>query len=327
MLTMFSGDTELAQARLAETLEDPDPWVRATALLMRAHFAENMGDQIHMRADLEHAAAGFRDVGDAWGLAVTLSSQAGALMLIDDLDGAETALDEATELLDALNGSTGAGLLQMRLADIRLRRGDFAAARELALRAVEDADLQRDESLFVRASLARIAWLAGDIDELRLRTADAVARLERLASNRPEQGHARAFVEVLKALLALEDGDAAAVESNLAAAFATAVGTTDMPILAMVGVVAAAVAARHDRPTDAAEYLGAAAVLRGAEDRSNPEVKRLVEALRATLGEEAFTTAYGRGHALSSEAAVARIGTGGAAPPGPPALGTAPVGA
>ena len=58
---MFAGDTELAKARLAEALEHPDPWVRATALLMRAHLAENMGDQVHMRADLERAAAGFRD--------------------------------------------------------------------------------------------------------------------------------------------------------------------------------------------------------------------------------------------------------------------------
>ena len=73
---------------------------------------------------------------------MTLSSQSSALMLIDDLDGAETVLDEAIELLEALNGSMGAALLQMRLADIRLRRGDFDGARELALRAVEDADLR-----------------------------------------------------------------------------------------------------------------------------------------------------------------------------------------
>ncbi len=307
MLTMLSGDTELAKVRLAKALEHPDPWVRSTSLLMRAHFAENMGDQVHMRADLERAAAGYRDLGDDWGLAVTLSSQAGTLMLIDDLDGAETALDEATELLEGLNGSTGAGLLQMRLADIHLRRGDLASARELALRAVDDADLQRDESVIVRASIARIAWLTGDLDELRRWTADAATRLERIGLNRPEQGHARALVEALEAVVALEDGDAAAAEAKLTGAFATAVGTADMPMVAAVGVVAAAVAARVGRPVDAAESLGAAAALRGAEDRANPEVSRLLETLRAELGDGAFDAAYGRGRALTTEAAVARL--------------------
>jgi predicted ATPase/DNA-binding SARP family transcriptional activator len=325
MLTMFSGDVELMKVRLARALEHPDPWVRATALVMRAHFAENMGDQVHMRADLERAAAGYRDVGDSWGLAVTLSSQAGTLMLIDDLDGAETALDEATELLESLNGSAGAGLLQMRLADIRLRRGDFAAARELALRAVDDGDLQRDESLFVRATIARIAWLSGDLEEFRRWTADAAARLERLKIDRPEQGHARALVETLEAVVALEDGDTTTVDSKLAAAYATAVGTTDMPMIAMVGTVASAIAARFGRAAEAAEILGAAAVLRGAEDRSNPEVSRLIEALRVELGDDGFEAAYGRGHMLSTEAAAARIDTGGGGPPPPPSLGPAPV--
>jgi hypothetical protein len=236
-------------------------------------------------------------------------------MLIDDLDGAETALDEATELLEGLNGSTGAGLLQMRLADIRLRRGDLAGARELLLRAIEDADLQRDESLVARASIARIAWLSGDLDELRRRTADAAVRLERLGLNRPEQGHVRAIVEGLETIVALEDGDVDTVEAKLAAAYATALGTTDMPMVAMVAVIVAAVAARHGRPADAAEYLGAAAVLRGAEDRSNPELTRLFETLRGELGDDAFEAAYARGHALTSEAAVARLS--GAAPVSP----------
>ena len=110
--------------------------MRATATLMRAHFAENHGDQAHMRADLERAAAAYRELGDDWALAMTLSSLAGTLSVIDDLDGAETALDEATALLDTLSGTAGSGMLRMRLSDIRVRRGDIAGARELAEEAV-----------------------------------------------------------------------------------------------------------------------------------------------------------------------------------------------
>ena len=314
MLTLFSGDNDLAKVRLAETLEHPDPWVRATALLMRAHFAENMGDQVHMRADLERAAAGYRELGDDWGLAVTLSSQAGTLMLIDDLDGAETVLDEATELLEGSTARPAPALLQMRLADIRLRRGDFAGARELALRAVDDADLRRDESVFVRATIARIAWLAGDLDELRRWTADAAARLERIGLKRPEQGHARAFVEALEAVVALEDGDAAAAEAKLSRRRSPPrVGTTDMPMVAD-GRGRRRRGRRPRRPAGRTPPSSSAPRRSCAGPRiaSNPEVSRLLEALRPELGDGAFDAAYGRGRALDAEAAVARLS--GAAP-------------
>ncbi len=185
---------------------------------MRAQLAENHGDQAHMRADLERAADGFRALGDSWALGVTLSSLAGALMVADDLDEAETVLDEAAERLDALRESSGTAILWLRLADVRLRRGDFAAARELSLRAMEDADLRRDESVLIRAMLARIAWLAGDFDELRELVAEAADRLARLGPQRGDQGHAGAFVGALEALVAIEDGDLEAAATRLDAA-------------------------------------------------------------------------------------------------------------
>jgi hypothetical protein len=129
----------------------------------------------------------------------------------------------------------------------------------------------------------------------------AVDRLERIGPQRLEQGHAKAFTGALTAVVAMEDGDLMAAATALDAALPVAVGTTDMPIVAQVGTVAAALSLRAGHAEDAAEQLGACVVLRGAEDRSNPEVRRLLEAL------EGHEAAYGRGRGLDRDAAIARL--------------------
>ena len=300
IFALVAGDMDLAERRLAEAFEHPDPWVRATALLMRGHVAENHGDQLHMRADLEGAVAAYREIGDSWALAMALSSLAGTLSVIDDLDAAEVALDEATELLASLNGTAGSGMLRMRLSDIRTRRGDVAGARVLSKEALTDSDLDRDAAVVGNATVARLAWLDGDLDEMRRYTAEAQRRLDRLGPLRPEQGHAEALVQSLQAIVALEDGDCARARELAGAATLTAAGTRDMPIVGFTGVIAATISLREGDVEAAATQLGAAAVLRGAEDLSNPEVGRLEAALRHP--------AYERARALSQDEALALLG-------------------
>ena len=267
------------QVRLAETLEHPDPWTRAAATLIRAHLAENTGDQEHMRADLERAVEGFREIGDSWALGMTLSSLASTLMLADDLDGAETVLDEATELLDTLQGSAPAARAAVAAPrrGQRPRRGDLDAAREHVQRVIDDTDMRREENVIVRATLARIERLAGNLERMR----EIVTDLERRVGDPPagaaRQEHARAFVHALIAQLAIEDGDLERAARVIDGAIELAVATTDMPIVAIVGSVSVALSLRAGRVEDAAEQLGACAVLRGAEDRSNPELSPLLE--------------------------------------------------
>ncbi len=273
---------------------------------MRAHLAENEGDQLHMRADLDRAAEAFREVGDSWGVAMTLASLAGTLTVAGELDEAETVLAEAVEMLDHVSGSAGAGLLAIRRIDIRVHREDFAGAREEALRALDGAALGADGSTVVLAILARIAHLDGDVEGLRGYIAQAEERLERMGPRR-EQFHARAFVDATKAMLAGEEGDEEAAAAALGAAHEAAVATGDMPIIAAVGVTVATAAARVGRPRDAAEMLGAADRLRGGEDPADPDVSRLVAALRAALGDEPFAAARAAGRSLDREAALDRL--------------------
>jgi len=124
---------------------------------------------------------------------------------------------------------------------------------------------------------------------------------------RPERGHARAMALTSIGLIALGDGDIAAAAEALDGAFAAAVESRDMPIVAMTGVAVARLAARQDRPEDAAEMLGAAAVVRGAQDEANLEIAGLSAELRAALGEDAFRAAYARGLGAERDAALARL--------------------
>jgi len=72
-----------------------------------------------------------------------------------------------------------------------------------------------------------------------------------------------------------------------------------MPIVAAVGVVRATIEHRAGDVEAAAATLGAAAVVRGAEDLSSPEISRLEAALRHP--------AYERARTLSRDDALARF--------------------
>jgi tetratricopeptide (TPR) repeat protein len=264
-----------------------------------------------MGSELTAARAAFAEVGDTWGLAMALFLESGRLMLGGELEAARRTLADAQDALGGLNPETGAGMLDLRMAEVLLRLGDVDRAREHALRARERRDLGTDDTAFVQATLARIAWIAGDLEAARAELADARERLERRGPALPEQGHGRALIDALAAIVDAETGALDDAELRLAAGHAAAVATTDMPIVASVAVAAAAVAAARGRPDEAAELLGAAAAIRGADDATSPEVRR--------LRDDARSAAYARGRALSRQDALARLdaAVSRAAPVGP----------
>jgi hypothetical protein len=100
-------------------------------------------------------------------------------------------------------------------------------------------------------------------------------------------------------------GDPAGAEEALVRAYAAAVESHDMPILAMVAVTAAGLADVHGRPGETARLLGAAARLRGTHDHTDLQVRELSRRSRAALGDDGFTTAYGMGWELDGKTALA----------------------
>jgi hypothetical protein len=75
----------------------------------------------------------------------------------------------------------------------------------------------------------------------------------------------------------------------------------------MIGVGGAAIARADGRPTDAAELLGAAAAVRGAEDATDPTIAKLRTALTKALGAKEFTAVYAAARDLDLEAACTRL--------------------
>jgi len=311
VMALFAGEEDRVRAFQEDAAAHPDPWVHAALHLLAAGRAENDGDVATMRAALQDARTAFAEVGDAWGLAMSLFLDTGRLMLAGELEAARRGIEEAQEALAGLNPDTGGGMFDTRMADVLLRLGRIDEARERALRARRRRDIGADDTAFAQASLARIAWVSGDVEAAQAELADARERLERRGRSLPEQSHGWALIESLSAILAAQAGELDDAERYIATGLPLALATTDMPIVASVGVAAAHLAAARGRPDEAAELLGAAAAIRGADDFTSPEV--------AAVRDEARSAAYDRGRALSREEALKRLEAAAsrAAPVGP----------
>ncbi|GLY76269.1 hypothetical protein [Actinoallomurus iriomotensis] len=295
---------------LTEHLADGDDmWLSGLARMFRAQSAENSGELDGMRADVEAALACFRQVGDRWGQATALPMRAQLRQYDGDLDGALADLHEARSLA----GEFGPVSLDdevfsdLRWIDLRLRRGDtdraiavIESARERALRASAP-----EMPALVDAWEAAFRVRLGDLDRARDLLDDAERRLG--GDITFPGAHARTLTDGVRASLCLETGDLTGAEKALEKAYAAALETRDLPILSVVAVSTAALAEAYGRHHESAVLLGAASRLRGAHDRTDPQVRELTRRGRAALGEEAFAAAYGKGWALDGRTAVTEV--------------------
>ena len=135
--------------------------------------------------------------------------------------------------------------------------------------------------------------------------AAGMRRLAQLPREHPLLGHIRSYLLTLGARIALDDGDLDRAGQVADESYASAVATNDLPILASTGVMVAELTAARGRPSDAAEILGAAARLRGADDRTAVDISALENCtLRGGLGDAPFEAALpARGRALARDAA------------------------
>jgi tetratricopeptide (TPR) repeat protein len=303
LLAWAAGDVALADELFGEARAHADPWVRAAVPLAMAKWAENGGDTVGMRRHFDTALVAFREVGDRWGLSVTLAGIGGLRMLENDLAGSAAALEEARALFQELGAEGEHAMLLLQLADVRLRQGDLDDALALARRAWAATDLAGSESALIGGALARLLWLLGEREEARETLHHAAATVERLG----ERGHVHAMVGAIAALFALDDGDPELARASLGSAYPSAVGTEDMPVVALVAVAVAALALDRGAPGVAATILGAAARLRGSDDATNPDIARITARLREDLGDAELRSAFAAGRAMDREAAVARV--------------------
>jgi hypothetical protein len=259
-----------------------------------------------MRGHVEAALDRFRRVGDRWGQAAALPMRA-RLRRYDDLDGALADLREARALADEF-GSLNLGdqlYSDLRWIDLHVRRGDtdralamLDAARERALHASSAEML-----VLVDAREADLRVRLGDLD----RAGDLLDAADRglRGDTAFPADHARTSVGSARTALRLARGDLPGADEALRAAYAAALATHEPPVLAPVAVDAAALARAHGRLRESAVLLGVAARLRGAHDRTDPQVRELTRRGQVALGEDGFAAAYAEGWELDVETAMA----------------------
>ncbi len=274
LLLFFGEQREAALADLDRVLlHDEDPWARATARSIRLAFAENDGDLETMRTDVAVGLAEWEAIGDRWGLAALLTSRAQLRTLDGDLVGAAEDLELAQQHRRELGGSTDDLMVAMRLADLRLRAGDTDGARRHLATMREHGSLGMAEqmrSVLAGVTAGAIAVADGDRTEM-------LATRDRLLADLTDSGEADSFRAHAGAVgwaaagsLDLHLGDVDQAPAHVCEGYRLAVATNDLPILASVGLTVAELAVHHGLHRDAAEVLGAAARLRGADDPTHP---------------------------------------------------------
>lgn len=310
LLAFFAGDLASGERIVATAVHHPDPWRRATGRIMRLALDENVGNVERMRLDAEAAIAEFTEIGDLWGMSSALAMRSRLRTLDGDDLGAIADIKQAMRLAEEIESAEDAAMLNMRLADLYARVDDIEsamAAIDAVRRSASENFLARERGLFADVANGMIAAAAGDMETARALSASGRSRIRTVGDAAPPAGHLTALVLATSAWVAVIDGDAERARGDLTIAFPAAVATSDMPVVANVGVVIAALTYLLGDPTGAARMLGAASRLRGSSDWGDLGVRRLAALLRPALGIEAFDAAYAVGLGLDRVAAISML--------------------
>ena len=302
----FLDDRVRLNRYIEESMAAGDEWLTAATWMLRASLAENDGDHATQGAAAEEALQRFRALGERWGLSSTLRVIGAVRVLDGDLDGGAAAFTEALAALKELGSRDDEFQLRLQLADLVARRGDLAGATsnyEAALTLAQTDGWGLNE-VIVLGSFAMFEATTGDLARAGELAAAARSRISETAVNSQLRQHLSVSVEAAGALVAIAEGDLALAGERAAAAYASAVAVSDMPLLAVAAIACAQLALAQGNPAQAAEVLGAAAVVRGSEDPTSVQFRGAAGRLRAALGDDEFEACYNRGRALPRASAL-----------------------
>ncbi|MEV0699792.1 AAA family ATPase [Saccharopolyspora sp. NPDC050389] len=257
-------ETEASSAIIQRLADGPDGWLAGLARMFRAQSAENEGHLGQVRSDVTAALDCFAEAGDRWGLATALPLRALLRQYDGDLDGALADLNEAKRLAREFGSLSLSDeiFIDLRWIDLHVRLDEtaratqmIAATRERALRSASP-----EMAILLDAREADLQVRIGDLDRARELIEAAEAGLSEQLPFGGDQG--QALIGAVRGSLCLELGDAPGAEEALGRAYAAAVDSKDMPIVATVAVTVAGLAAMYGRYDDVAVMLGAAALTR-----------------------------------------------------------------
>ncbi|WP_157695173.1 ATP-binding protein [Nakamurella panacisegetis] len=307
LLFFFSGDHKRAAAWTDALIDSPAPWIRATVRTMRAAFAENVGDVDSMRREVELALADFDEIGDRWGLATALDARGWIRTIDGDTQGAIEDYQRAIGYFTALGGQEDNLMAHMRLSGLYSRIGDLDAARRSLAMARDGGDCgphMAVRELILDGVDAVLHEREGDIAGARARAAALRQQVRAREPSHWMRSHLAALTLSSTAGIALRTGDVDQAAADLVEVYPVVREIQDMPIVALVGISVAGLAAVRGHHWEAATIVGAAARLRGGDDFADPAVAWVIEKIDAS-GFAEFEPAYAQGKVLPIEACLA----------------------
>ena len=243
---IWRNDPALQLAAAARLVDDPDPYLQALGLFMRAGTRDNMGDGVQAMDDARASYGLFEQIGDPWGMAMAAQTL-GQWHSGRGAPEAELWLTRAEEHLTNLGALQDArSLTVVRAVDLAIS-GDASARatleRTVASRSVDGAT--RSHALLGLSALAATEGAWDDAIELADAAVDASASAWTVAPQ------ARVLYRIGAAMVRIYAGrDGATI---LASALTDAVTSRDAPILGILGLAHAELAARRGDEDQARE--------------------------------------------------------------------------
>jgi predicted ATPase len=291
---MFGGSGPARPEAFDDAVDDPHPWVSATARILRAHSALNQG-QLHAQAEADfQAVASTSDVtGDRWSRAVAL----GGLAMLEGWRGEHAAAVAHYRQAAGLAAELGTAEDELQCRCLLARERWLTGERQQARAELTEAQ-RGAERLGLPDLLAFAVYTAGDLARLdgELDIArQALIQAMNLARLPHSARQLRAVTATGLGYLAIAEGDLAAARRWHTEAVEAARASADAPVIAQCLVGLADLALCEGHPVRAAELLGADFAIRGTTDRSVPDEERVADEARSVLGDTRYGEAYQRG--------------------------------
>jgi tetratricopeptide (TPR) repeat protein len=304
--TLLSGRPHAALTRLNSYLRGDDPWLRGGALLVRGMLRFGSGRLRPAAADMERAAARFREIGERGGLGQALIALADVANIDGDPARALALIEEASVLLRPSLGGEDSHMLFARMAGIRAQSGDLRGARDELDRARSALPTEPTASVASHVLLAEadLARRSGDP-----KTAIAVYESLRaeLAQTPTDPGRQqRAMVSIHLARVLFEGGDRSRARDLLREALVVLGDSTDLGLF--VHVVEGFIAIEED-PARVVTMVAAAQALRGGWAPALPSAQtaEVVDRARTRLDEAGYAVAHAAGRAMDRAALTAYL--------------------
>jgi predicted ATPase/DNA-binding SARP family transcriptional activator len=281
----------------------PDPWSTAFAEVGTGLQAMYLGEPAEAERAFDAAVAGFRRVGDRWGIANTLEK----LAILADWRGRSASflamMDEAIDLIGQLGAVEDTVDLLSRRADGLARQGHLDTARTGYRQAIQIARRAGAQTSLAGAQsgLGEIARWSGEVTEARCLHELALGRCEAGSAGADEK---RARIHVALGRVAEAEGLAEEATAHHREALAIALRNQNFPCAASATEGLAGLALLAGNGERAAVLLGTGVALRGLALATDPDVARTDAGARAMIGDAAHAAARERGAAQSREEAL-----------------------